>query len=56
MADTSHNSESLHASIMPEMLSAILNAATMMIAETGSDLVLGEPAPEAIILPDERAD
>ncbi len=40
----------IDASIMPAMLSANLNAATMMIAEKGSDLVLGKPAPDPIIL------
>jgi choline dehydrogenase len=44
----------IDASIMPAMLSANLNAATMMIAEKGSDLVLGKPALEAIILSEER--
>lgn len=45
----------IDASIMPAMLSANLNAATMMIAEKGSDLVLDKPAPEPIIVPEERA-
>ncbi len=40
----------IDASIMPAMLSANLNAATMMIAEKGSDLVLGKPALDPIIL------
>ncbi len=42
----------IDASIMPAMLSANLNAATMMIAEKGSDLVLGKPALEPIIVPE----
>jgi choline dehydrogenase len=40
----------IDASIMPTMLSANLNAATMMIADKGSDLVLGKAAPEPIVL------
>lgn len=40
----------IDASIMPTMLSANLNAATMMIAEKGADLVSGRAAPEAIVL------
>lgn len=43
----------IDASIMPAMLSANLNAATMMIAEKGSDLVLGKSALEPIILLEE---
>jgi choline dehydrogenase len=36
----------LDASVMPTMLSANLNAATIMIGEKGSDLILGrEPLP-----------
>jgi choline dehydrogenase len=42
----------IDASVMPGMLSANLNAATMMIAEKGSDLVLGRAALEPIIVPD----
>ena len=39
------------ASVMPTMLSANLNAATMMIADKASDLILGKPEPEPIVLP-----
>ncbi len=42
----------IDASIMPAMLSANLNAATMMIAEKGSDLVLGKPALDPVIVPE----
>ncbi len=37
------------ASIMPTMLSANLNAATMMIADKASDLIRGKTAPEPIV-------
>ena len=42
----------IDASIMPTMLSANLNAGAMMIGEKGADLVLGNPAPEPIIVAD----
>lgn len=38
------------ASVMPTMLSANLNAATLMIAEKASDLIRGKAAPEPIIV------
>ncbi|MBN9280044.1 MAG: choline dehydrogenase, partial [Hyphomicrobium sp.] len=38
------------ASIMPTMLSANLNAATMMLADKASDLIRGKTAPEAIVV------
>lgn len=41
----------IDASIMPTMLSANLNAATMMIAEKGADLLRGRTPPEPIVLP-----
>jgi choline dehydrogenase len=42
----------IDASVMPTMISANLNAATMMIGEKGADLVLAKPALEPIILPE----
>ena len=42
----------IDASVMPSMISANLNAATMMIADKGSDLVLGKPALEPILAPE----
>ena len=40
----------IDASIMPTMISANLNAGTMMIGEKGSDMVLGKAAMEPIIV------
>ena len=40
------------ASIMPTMLSANLNAASLMIGEKASDIILGRSAPEPVILPE----
>ena len=40
----------IDASVMPTMLSANLNAATMMIADKASDLLLGRAAPEPVML------
>ena len=40
----------IDASVMPTMLSANLNAATMMIADKASDLILGKAAPEPILV------
>jgi choline dehydrogenase len=37
----------IDASIMPRMISANLNASTMMIADKASDLIRGRSAPEA---------
>jgi choline dehydrogenase len=38
------------ASVMPRMISANLNASTMMIADKASDLIRGKVAPEAVRL------
>jgi choline dehydrogenase len=39
----------IDASIMPRMISANLNASTMMIADKASDLIRGRGAPEALV-------
>jgi choline dehydrogenase len=41
------------ASIMPKMISANLNAATMMIADKASDLIRGMSAPAPLVFPDD---
>ena len=41
----------IDASIMPTMLSANLNAATLMLADKASDLIRGLPSPEAVAVP-----
>jgi choline dehydrogenase len=41
----------IDASIMPMMISANLNAASLMIGEKGADLIRGRPAPEPVVLP-----
>jgi choline dehydrogenase-like flavoprotein len=38
----------IDASIMPRMISANLNASTMMIADKASDLIRGKTAPEPV--------
>jgi choline dehydrogenase len=40
------------ASIMPRMISANLNASTMMLADKASDMIRGKTAPEAVKLPE----
>ncbi len=40
----------IDASVMPRMISANLNAATMMIADKASDMMRGKAAPEAVVL------
>jgi choline dehydrogenase len=39
----------IDASIMPRMISANLNASTMMIADKASDLIRGRTPPEAVL-------
>jgi choline dehydrogenase len=44
-----HGLRVIDASIMPRMISANLNASTLMIADKASDLIRGRSAPEAIV-------
>jgi len=40
------------ASVMPRMISANLNASTLMIADKASDMIRGKQAPEAVKFPE----